>query len=99
MNKGQLIDKLAERTGFPRPQAAAIVNALFDTRSGIIAEELVQAGTVDLPGFGRFATRQRAARTGVDPRTREKISIPERRACVFTPRKGLRSSMKDMVGA
>jgi nucleoid DNA-binding protein len=32
-------------------------------------------------------------------RTGREIEIPARRACVFTPRKGLRSSMKDMVGA
>lgn len=98
MNKGQLIDSLADRTGFPRPQAAAIVNAIFGVDSGIITEELSRGGTVVLTGFGRFATRQRAARTGVDPRTREKITIPARRACTFAPRKGLRSSMKDIVG-
>lgn len=99
MNKGQLIDSLAERTGFPRPQAAAIVHAIFDSNSGIIAEELGRGGTVDLPAFGRFATRQRAARTSVNPRTGQKIEIAARQACVFTPRKGLRSSLKDMIGA
>ena len=98
MNRGQLIDSLAERTGFPRLQAAAIVKAIFATDGGIIVEELSQGGTVDLPGFGRFATRDRAARTLRNPRTREMIEVPPRRACVFSPRKGLRSSLKDMVG-
>lgn len=99
MNKGQIVDSLADRTGLPRPQAAAIVNALFDAKSGIIADELREGGRIDLPGFGRFATRERAGRKGRDPRTGSEIEIPARRACVFTPRKGLRSSMKDMVGA
>lgn len=99
MNKGQIVDSLADRTGLPRPKAAAIVNALFDTDTGIIADELRGGGRIDLPGFGRFATRERAARTGRDPRTGKEIDIPARRACVFTPRQGLRSSMKDIVGA
>jgi nucleoid DNA-binding protein len=99
MNKGQVIDSLSERTGLPRPAASAIVSALFDTQHGIIAEELRAGGRIDLPGFGRFSTRERAARTGRDPRTGIEIGIPARRACVFTPRAGLRSSMKDMIGA
>jgi DNA-binding protein HU-beta len=99
MNKGQLVDRLADRTGLPRPQADAVIRALFDPQAGIIAGELRDGGKVDLPAFGRFGTRERAARTGKNPSTGRTISIPARRACVFTPRKGLRSSMKDKIGA
>lgn len=99
MNRGQLVDELADRTGLPRPEADAVVRALFDTGTGIISEELGAGGSVSLPGFGSFTTRDRPARKGRHPRTGREIDIPARRACVFTPRKGLRSSMKDMVGA
>ena len=99
MNKGQLIDQVAERTGLPRPTAVAIVRSLFDPHSGIIAGELSEGGSVALPGFGRFETRNRPARTARDPRTGKEIQVGARRACVFTPRKGLRRSLKDMVGA
>jgi len=98
MNKGQLVDLLAERTGLSRPRADSIVRALFDPETGILAEELRAGGRVALGDFGSFSTRERAARTGRDPRSGREIDIPARRACVFTPRKGLRSSMKDMVG-
>lgn len=99
MNKGQLVDQLSRRTGLPRPSADAIIRALFDPESGLIAEELKGGGSVALPGFGRFATRDRAARRGRDPRTGREIEVAARRACVFSPREGLRSTMKDMVGA
>jgi DNA-binding protein HU-beta len=99
MNQGQLVDALARRTGLPRPAADAAVRALFNPASGIIAEELRRSGRLGLPGFGSFDVRERAPRRGRDPRSGAEIEIPARRACTFTPRKGLRSSMKDMVGA
>lgn len=99
MNRGQLIDELADRTGLPRATADTLIRALFDPRMGIIAEELRSGGSVALPGFGRFSARDRAARKGRHPRTGREIDVPSKRVCVFTPRKGLRSSMKDMVGA
>lgn len=99
MNKGQLVDQLAQRTGLPRPHADAVVRALFDPGSGLISQELRDGGEVALPGFGRFGTRQRAARRARNPRTGREMEVPASTVCVFTPRKGLRSSMKDMVGA
>ena len=99
MNKGQMVDRLAERTGLPRPTADAVVRALFDPASGLISEELRRSGDVALPGFGKFAVRELPARKGRDPRTGKEIDIAARRACHFTPRTGLRRSMKDIVGA
>jgi DNA-binding protein HU-beta len=99
MNQGQLVDELARRTGLPRPAADAAVRALFDPAAGVIVEELQRSGRLGLPGFGSFQVREYAARRGHDPRSGAEIEIPARRACTFTPRKGLRSSMKDMVGA
>lgn len=99
MNKGQLVDQLARRTGLPRPTADAVIRALFDPREGLIAGELRRNGEVALPGFGSFGVQERAARKGRDPRTGKEIEIPARRACVFRPRQGLRKSMKNMIGA
>lgn len=99
MNKGQLVDRLAERTGLPRPTADAVIRALFDPSTGLIAEELRRSGDVALAGFGKFGVREQKARKGRDPRTGREIDIAARRACVFTPRTGLRRSMKGMVGA
>lgn len=99
MNRGQLVDQLAIRTGMPRPAADLVVRVLFDPRSGIIAEELAREGTVSIGDFGSFGVRERAARQGRNPRTGAELEIPAHRACTFAPRKGLRSSMKDMVGA
>jgi DNA-binding protein HU-beta len=99
MNRGQLVDQLALRTGLPRPVADAAVRAIFDPAHGILVEELRSTGKASVSGFGDFEVRERGARTGRDPRNGEAIQIPARSSCTFKPRKGLRSSMKDMIGA
>ena len=99
MNRTQLIERLAERTGLTRAKAGELVQALFDPESGLIADALRGGGTLSLHDFGTFGVRESATRKGRHPRTGREIDIPARRTCTFKPRKGLRSSMKDMVGA
>ena len=99
MNRSQLVERLASRTGLPRARAAEAIQALFDPKSGLIAEELRAGGTLSLHQFGEFGVREAPARKGRNPRTGREIEIPARRACTFRPRKGLRSGLKDIVGA
>ena len=99
MNKSQLVDQLAERSGLSKTKAQEVVEALFDPSSGLISEALQAGGKVGLQDFGSFGVKEWAARTGRNPRTGKKIEIPARLSCTFKPRQGLRSGMKDMVGA
>ena len=99
MNKAKLIDELAARAGLPQSRAREVVEALFDPDTGLISGELQSGGSLSLHGFGRFGVRSYPARKGRNPRTGKEIEIAARTACTFQPRKGLRSSMKDMVGA
>src|SRR5689334_20785202 len=99
MNRAELTAELAARTGLSRGQAGEVVSALFDPSDGLIAGELKGGGTLALHDFGAFGVKDRLARKGRDPRTGREVDVPARRSCYFRPRKGLRSSMKDIVGA
>ena len=65
MNKNDLIDAVAERTGLAKSDAARAVEAVL----GTITEALQRGDTVALSGFGGFVAKARAARTGRNPRT------------------------------
>lgn len=96
MNKTELADKLANKTGLSRAKAAEVVNAIFSTEDGqgIIAVELDAGRKVQITGFGTFETRQRAARKGVNPGTGETITIPKRTYAAFKTGKGLKERVE-----
>ncbi len=71
MNKGQLIDAVQGQLGDSRANAEAAVNAVLDS----IQSGVASAGSVQLIGFGTFKKANRKARTGVNPRTGDKIQI------------------------
>ncbi|GAB4262231.1 MAG: HU family DNA-binding protein [Saprospiraceae bacterium] len=71
MNKGDLINKVAESAGLTKNQATAAVNAALDS----IADSLKNGDKVTLIGFGTFSVSHRAARQGRNPQTGETIQI------------------------
>ena len=79
MNKAELVAKVAEKTGFTKKDAEAAVNALV----GSIEEALVNGDKVQLIGFGTFEVRERAARVGRNPQTKEEIKIDASKQPVF----------------
>jgi DNA-binding protein HU-beta len=99
MNRSQMIDELARRSGLSKGKAGEVVHALFDPIDGLISTQLQAGGKVAFHDFGAFDVKETPARKGHDPRTGKEIDIPARRSCTFKARKGLRSSMKDIVGA
>ena len=89
MNKGELVIALAEKTGSSKKAAADSLNALID----IITDTMKNGDKVQLVGFGTFEVKQRAARKGHNPQTKEEIKIPATKAPVFKAGKAL----KDLV--
>ena len=75
MNKSDLVDSLADKTGITKADASRAVDALFSTDDGIIARALKKGDRVQITGFGTFEARKRKARTGRKPRTGESIKI------------------------
>lgn len=89
--KTSLIDDITARTqGYSRRQVAEIVDAALST----IQQKVKEGQNVTLTGFGTFRKSQRAARTGTNIRTRQKIQIPAQTSVRFTPG----SSFKAAVG-
>ena len=66
-----------------------IVNVFFDT----ISEQLASGGRVELRGFGAFSTRERAQRTGRNPRTGNAVDIDAKRVPYFKPGKEIRDRL------
>ena len=89
MNKNDLIDAVAERTSLAKSDAGRAVEAVL----GAITEALQKGDTVTLSGFGSFATKTRAARTGRNPRTGEAIEIPASKVPGFKAGKGLKDAV------
>jgi DNA-binding protein HU-beta len=95
VNKGELIERLAEVANLSKAEAGRVVDALFDVEKGIIPTALRRGEKVQVTGFGSFETRRRGARTGRNPRTGATLQIAASVAPVFKPGKGL----KDAVNA
>ena len=79
MNKAELIAAMAAKTGETKKAAEASVNAFVE----VVTESLKKGEKVQLVGFGTFETRERAAREGRNPRTKETINIPASTVPVF----------------
>ena len=88
--KTSLIEDVTANTqGYSRRQVAEIIDTALDT-----IKRKVQAGqNVTLTGFGTFRRTERAARTGTNIRTREKIQIPAQSSVRFTPGSDFKSAV------
>jgi DNA-binding protein HU-beta len=92
MNKTELIEKVAKKTGMTMKDTRATVDAIFSTapKEGIIATELSAGRRVQITGFGTFMTRRRKKRKGRNPQTGQEITIPASRFPAFTAGKALK---------
>lgn len=89
MNKTELIAAVAEKTGLERKESEQAVNAVFDA----ITEALAAGEKVSLLGFGAFEVKERAARVGRNPQTKEAMTIPAYRTAAFKVGKVLRDAI------
>ncbi len=89
MNKADLINAVAEKTGLSKKDSESAVAAMVD----VITESLVQGEKVQLVGFGSFEVKSRAARMGRNPHTREEIQIPASKVPVFKAGKALKDTV------
>ena len=79
MNKAELITSMAEKSQLTKKDAESALKAFIDS----VQEALENGDKVQLIGFGTFETRERAAREGRNPRTKEAITIPASTVPVF----------------
>ena len=86
MNKAEFVNAIAEKTGFSKKDSEKALAAMIDT----VTETLKAGEKVQLVGFGVFETKERAARTGRNIKTKEPIEIPASRTPVFKAGKALK---------
>ncbi len=91
MSKQQLVDKIAEKAGLTKADAARALEAT----TASITDALKNGEKVSLVGFGTFATSKRAARTGHNPKTGEKVTIPARTAVSFKAGSKLKEAVNE----
>ena len=89
MNKTELIAIAAERSGITKKDAERLINAAIDAAT----EALVAGDKVQLTGFGCFEVKDREARVGRNPKTREAVEIPATRVPQFKPSKALKDNV------
>ena len=90
MNKGELIDAIAESAGTTKAEAARVLEAV----TGTITHALKAGDQVVIPGFGSFSTGNRSARTGRNPQTGKEIQIKASRVAKFKAGKNLKEAVQ-----
>jgi DNA-binding protein HU-beta len=89
MNKSDLVDAIAESAGLSKADAGRALDAFVDT----VTSSLKSGDGVSLVGFGTFSVRDRAARTGRNPRTGETIQIAASKNPAFKAGKALKDAV------
>lgn len=89
MNKTQLVEVVALKSGLKKKEAEAAVNAMTEA----IVEALKAGDKVQLIGFGTFEVKERAARDGRNPKTGETIKIAASKHPSFAAGKALKDSL------
>jgi DNA-binding protein HU-beta len=80
MNKGELVDAIAQKADCTKKDADAILTAVLDT----VLDTVASGEKVTLVGFGTFEVRDRSAREGRNPSTGATIQIPATRVPAFS---------------
>lgn len=89
MNKTELVAAVAEKAELSKKDADKAVAAVIDA----ITTALIDGDKVQLVGFGTFEVRERGERTGLNPRTKETITIAASKAPVFKAGKAFKDAV------
>ena len=91
MNKTELVAAIAEWTELTKKDADQALKAFID----VVGDELSKGEKIQLAGFGTFEVTERAARDGINPRTKETIHIPASKAPKFKAMKSLKEKVNN----
>jgi DNA-binding protein HU-beta len=94
MTKSDMVDAIADKAGADKKTVGAVFDAIFSAEDGVIAAALKNGDKVTIPGFGKFEAKERAARTGRNPRDGTPMQIAASTSATFKPGKGLKDAIK-----
>ncbi|MBN8727874.1 MAG: HU family DNA-binding protein [Xanthomonadales bacterium] len=89
MNKGEFIGAIADASGLTKADAERAVEGMFN----VVKKTLKSGEPISLVGFGTFEVRERAARTGRNPRTGETLKIKASKVPAFKAGKALKDAL------
>ena len=92
MTKKEIVKTISEQIGLTQLKTKEIVQKTFDA----IVETLVEDHRIELRNFGVFEVKRRAARKARNPRTNEKVSVPEKFVVTFKPGKEMVAKVREM---
>jgi DNA-binding protein HU-beta len=90
MNKGEFIDRLADKTGTTKKEARHLLDSVLD----LVQDTLLQGDEVKLVGFGKFAVRARKASSRINPQTKRPIEVEAKVVPLFRPGKELKRQIE-----
>lgn len=86
MNKSELIDAIANDTGLTKKDTESFLKSFTEN----VGKTLEKGEDIQLIGFGTFTVAERGERTGINPKTKEKITIPASKSPKFKPGKAFK---------
>lgn len=89
MTKAELINAVAEKSELTKKDAEKAINAVVAS----ITDALAGGDRVQIVGFGTFEVRERSAKEAINPRTKEKIKVPAKKAPAFKAGKALKDAV------
>lgn len=90
MTKSEMIEKMAsENTNLTKKQVEFIVNGVFN----MIKSALADGDKVEIRGFGSFKVRQKNAKVGRNPKSGDKVEVPEKKVPYFKPGKEIKETL------
>lgn len=92
MTKKEIVRTIADEIGLTQLRTKEIVQKTFN----VIVETLVAEGRIELRNFGVFEVKRRAARKARNPRTNEKVNVPEKFVVTFKPGKEMEDKVKEL---
>lgn len=94
MTKRELVIRVANKLGMTQSDVAKVIEGTFDT----ISDALAEGKRWELRDFGVFEVKTRASRIGRNPRTGDKVPVPERKVVTFRPGKRMKEVVADGAG-
>jgi integration host factor subunit beta len=92
MTKKEIVKTISDQIGMTQLRTKEIVQKTFDA----IVETLVEEGRIELRNFGVFEVKRRAARKARNPRTGDKVEVPEKFVVTFKPGKEMEKRVREL---